>query len=98
MPITTSNPHVVDGNTYPNLTVQRIISPRVEVADVAASVVINLVPYRVRPDNTIEARPEAMRTVLMSDAFSTAQTDPAVAQALGTIMYAVQGYISAKGL
>jgi len=98
MPITTSKPLIADGNTYPNLTVQMIISPRVEVADVAASVVINLIPYRIKEDNTIETRPEAMRTVLMSDAFAMARNDPHVAQALGTIMYAVQEYITAKEL
>lgn len=98
MPINSSNPVTADGNAYPHFAVQMIVSPGFEVADISARVVINLTPYRVRPDNTIEARSDLMQSVLISDAFVRAQTDPALAEALGTIMYAVQGYIVAKGL
>ena len=98
MPINATTPLVRDGETYPHYAVQMIVSPGFEVADITARVVINLTPYRVRFDNTIEALPDAMRSVLISDAFVRAQTDPALAQALGTIMYAIQEYITAKGL
>ena len=100
MPINATTPIVKDGNEYPHYAVQMIVSPGIEVADISARVVINLTPYRVRFDNTIEALtgPENMRSVLISDAFVRAQSDPALAQALGTIMYAVQQYIAAKEL
>ena len=98
MPINSTQPVQRNGETYPHFAVQMIVSPGIEVADISARVVINLTPYRVRLDNTIEALPDAMQSVLISDAFVRAQTDPALAQALGTIMYAVQGYIDAKGL
>lgn len=98
MPINASTPIVKNGETYPHYAVQMIVSPGIEVADITARVVINLHPYRVRPDNTIEALTgiEDMRSVLISDAFVLAQSDPDVAQALGTIMYAVQQYLTAK--
>ena len=98
MPITAKTPLVKDGNEYPYYAVQMIVSPGIEAADISARVVINLHPYRVRYDNTIEALPDAMKSVLISDAFVRAQTDPALAEALGTIMYAVQNYITAKEL
>lgn len=98
MPINSSKPTVRDGVTYPHFAVQMIVSPGFEVADITARVVINLTPYRVRADNTIEALPDAMQSVLISDAFARAQTDPALAEALGTIMYSVQGFVAAKGL
>ena len=98
MPINSTAPITRDGETYPHYAVQMIVSPGFEVADITARVVINLTPYRTRYDNTIEALPDAMRSVLISDAFVRAQTDPALAQALGTIMYAIQGYIDAKEL
>lgn len=100
MPINATTPLVKDGNEYPHYAVQLIVSPGIEVADISARVVINLHPYRVRYDNTIDALTgiEDMRSVLISDAFVRAQTDPDVAQALGTIMYAVQQYLTAKEL
>ena len=100
MPINATTPIVKNGETYPHYAVQMIVSPGIEVADISARVVINLHPYRVRPDNTIEALTgiEDMRSVLISDAFVRAQTDPDVAQALGTIMYAIQNYLTAKEL
>lgn len=100
MPINAFTPIVKDGIEYPHYAVQLIVSPGIEVADISARVVINLHPYRVRQDNTIDALtgPEHMRSVLISDAFVRAQTDPALAQALGTIMYAVQQYLAAKEL
>ena len=100
MPINATTPLVKDGNEYPHYAVQLIVSPGIEVADISARVVINLTPYRVRYDNTIDALTgiEDMRSVLISDAFVRAQTDPDVAQALGTIMFALQNYITAKEL
>lgn len=100
MPINATTPTVKDGAEYPHYAVQMIVSPGFDVADISARVVINLHPYRVRGDNTIDALvgPEHMKSVLISDAFVRAQTDPALAQALGTIMYAVQQYIAAKEL
>lgn len=98
MPINATTPIVKDGIEYPHYAVQMIVSPGIEVADISARVVINLTPYRVRHDNTIEVRPEAMKSVLIADAFVRAQTDPDLAQALGTIMYAIQNYITAKEL
>lgn len=100
MPITAKTPLIKDGNEYPYYAVQMIVSPGIEVADISARVVINLHPYRVRGDNTIDALtgPEHMRSVLISDAFVRAQTDPDLATALGTIMYAIQNYLTAKEL
>jgi hypothetical protein len=100
MPINSTKPTIRNGETYPHFAVQMIVSPGIEIADISARVVINLTPYRVRGDNTIDALtgPENMKSVLISDAFVRAQTDPALAEALGTIMYAVQNYIAAKEL
>ena len=100
MPINATTPIVKDGIEYPHYAVQMIVSPGIEVADISARVVINLTPYRVRQDNTIDALtgPENMRSILISDAFVRAQTDPALAEAMGTIMAALQNYITAKEL
>lgn len=98
MPINSTAPITRNGESYPHFAVQMIVSPGFEIADISARVVINLTPYRVRFDNTIEALPDAMQSVLISDAFVRAQTDPALAEAMGTIMYAIQNYITAKGL
>ncbi len=97
MPINTTKPLVRDGETYQHYAVQMIVSPGIETADISARVVLNLTPYRLA-DGAIEALPDAMKSVLISDAFVRAKTDPALAQALGTIMSAVQGFITAKGL
>lgn len=98
MAITSANPLVVNGVSYPNYAVQLIVSPGIEVADITARIVINLTPYRIKSDNTIEALPEQMRSVLISDAFVRAKSDPVLAEALGTVMYALQGFITAKGI
>ena len=100
MPINSTAPIVRNGETYPHYAVQMIVSPGIDVADISARVVINLTPYRIRYDNTIDALTDLsdMKSVLISDAFVRAQNDPALAQALGTIMYAIQGYIDSKEL
>lgn len=100
MPIQATTPIIKDGIEYPYYAVQMIVSPGIEVADISARVVINLTPYRVRQDNTIEALTDHayMRTVLISDAFVRAQSDPVLAKALGSIMAEMQQYILSKEL
>lgn len=100
MPINATTPVVKNGETYPHYAVQMIINPGIEADDISARVVINLNPYRVTDEGAIDALqgPEHMRTVLISDAFKKAEGDPVLAEALGTIMYAVQKYIVTKEL
>jgi hypothetical protein len=106
MPFLTQQPFVdAEGNEYPFLTLNIICRPEVRAKNIEAPTAINLQPYRVLPDGTHVLAPEigpdgkrTMRSILMADAFAEAQRDPAVAQALGMMMFALQEFITAKGV
>ena len=99
MAINASSPVVVDGIEYPHYAVQLSITPRIGAADVTGTMVMRLTPYRVRPDNTIEALgTEHVKSHIVSDVFERAALDPVFAQALAAVYQAIAGYVSAKEL
>ena len=101
MPIITATPYTDESGDYPNLMVSLAISGNTNVAnnDVTASVATRFKPYRVDEAGQIHlAPPEAERSFVVGDAFVSAQSDADLAQAVGTIMYAIQQLVTAKGI
>lgn len=100
MPITTTNPVVVDHPDIPfdRLGVHLAISPTWGRADVGGSMSLRLVPYRQLPDGTVEKREDLARNMAVGDIFAEAQANPVFAQAFGQMWGALQGYITAAGL
>lgn len=99
MAINATNPVTVDGVEYPHYAVQLVVSPQIGVADVSGSLILRMTPFRVRPDNTIEALgPEFTRSHIVSDIFASAGGDPQFAVAMGAIYAALAQYIAAKEL
>lgn len=97
MPFTRSTPLEIDGKTYPYYAVQLVISPRISAQNVAAAVVVNLTPYLVDSNGNIESRPDLVRPVIISDAYSKAVSDPVLAQALAGISLEIQAFIDGNG-
>lgn len=101
MPILSKQPYVdADGAEYPFLAVHSFIA-RADVREksIGAPVNLNLQPFRVLPDGTIVLAPQsAMRTVLMADAYKSAELDPDVAGALQAIFGGIEAFIDGKGL
>jgi len=98
MPIITTKPVQNPAGDYDRLGVQLAISPMYKANDVGASVAIRMVPYRENEDGSTERLDDQDRSVVYGDAFEAAQTDPDLAQAVTTIMTALQTFITAKGL
>ena len=99
MAINATNPVIVDGVEYPHYAVQLVVSPQIGAADVSGSLILRMTPYRVRPDNTIEALgPEFARSHIVSGIFARAGADPQFGAAMGVIYTALAQYIAAKEL
>jgi hypothetical protein len=96
MAIDSTNPIVVDGNTYPHYLVNLAISPY--KAPHGASVALRLTPYRFLEDKTIEQLPEHAKAVSLLDVFQVAENDPAFEKAVAGIMDTLQEFINDKGL
>lgn len=99
MPLTTSNPEIIDGIVYPYLGLSMAMMPEWRETDIGGMTAVELSLFRVTEDGKIEramrdGKP-VTRNVSFSDAFAD---DPDLATAVGGILAAVQGYVTAKGL
>jgi len=99
MPLQSTNPITdPEGNVYPYYGLHMSVSPIWEEKNVRGPMALRLVPFNYLEDGTVVKYEAGSKYVSLFDVFTQAGKDPALAEALGTIMYAVQGYISAKGL
>ena len=97
MPITTQYPAVDEQNIeYPFLLISLAISGQPDAGNVKPSVALKCVPYRVENGEIIQH--PSKRTFVTQDAFVQAASDPALAQAVTTIMGAVQQFAVDKNL
>lgn len=89
---------VHEGVQYPYCGVQLVTNPSFGATSVGAQVVLSLTPYRVAEDNTIHVAPDGAgrRSFVFGDAYAQAQSDPALAAALGAISQAIQTFITAR--
>jgi hypothetical protein len=86
------------GADFDRLTVTMAISPIATPSSIGASVAVRLTPYRENEDGTFEYLPEAVKPVVFGDAMAAAAGDTALAQVMGTMLYALQEFVTAKGL
>lgn len=102
MPLTTSNPEIIDGIAYPYLGLSMAMAPAWRTDGMGAMVAVTLYPYRVKEDGTIERAlrdgQPVDRCLSFGDAFALESSDPDMAQAAIGILTAVQGYLTAKGV
>lgn len=96
MPITSTSPVVVEGETYDKYLVNLSISPF--DAPNGASVALRLTPYRTLEDDTIETQPDHSKAVSLLDVFAVAQDDPHFEKAIAGIMSTIQEFINDKEL
>jgi hypothetical protein len=94
MAIHTTTPE--DG--FDSLGVNLAISPMWGEQSIGCSVAMRLTPYRVNEDGTIERNEDGAKAVVFGDAFTAAQSDPALAACVQAIQDALQAFITAKGL
>jgi hypothetical protein len=98
MPIQSTQPITISGNTYPYLTVNLAISPLVENY-IGGSVALKLTPYRELPEGGFEFIEDEAKAVTYLDVFKTIQEGDAE---LGAVVYgimgAIQQFIIDKGL
>lgn len=113
MPFRSNAPYIQGDKVFDLLGVSLVTSPGFGANVVDARVVLNLDPYRIneageieRPMVTVDADgepmtfpdPAARRSLVFSDAYRQAQSDPALAAALMQIGAALQSFIDARGL
>jgi hypothetical protein len=96
MPITSTNPIEVDGNTYPYFMVNLAISPLVKPTDIGGSVAMRLTPYRVIEDGSSVSLPDNSIPITYMDVFESG--DSAATTATVAIMGALQQFIIDKGI
>jgi hypothetical protein len=96
MPITSTNPIVIDGVEYPYFLINLSISPY--DAPNGASVALRLTPYRNIELGGIEQLPDYAKAVSLLDVFEVAQTDVAFENAIKGIMETLQTFVNEKGL
>jgi len=96
MPITSTNPIEVDGNTYPYFMVNLAISPLVKPTDIGGSVAMKLTPYRVLEDGSIEDLQDNSIPLTYMDIFESDDLD--AKKAAASIMSAIQEFIIDKKL
>lgn len=95
MPLTSTNPIIVDGQEYPFYLVNLSISPY--DAPNGASVAMRLTPYRNVELGGIEQLPDHAKAISILDVFEVAETDPAFEKAVLSIMSTLQQFIDDKG-
>jgi hypothetical protein len=95
MPLTSTNPIIVDGQEYPYFLVNLSISPY--DAPRGASVALRLTPYRNEELGGIEQQPDYAKTVSLLDVFKVAESDPAFEKAIEGILSTLQQFIDDKG-
>jgi hypothetical protein len=96
MPLTTSKPEVIDDIEYPYMGLSMAMMPSWRERDMGAMVAAELTLFRIDEAGKIEiARIEGKpvtRSVSFGDAFASAEA----AEAVATILGAVQAYITAQ--
>lgn len=100
MAFTTNNPLIRNGVTYDKLAVNLAVAPGFTESGIAARVVLTCTPYHEAEDGTLtvaDAQSD-LRMLVIGDAFAASAADADLAQAMGTIMGALQAFIAAKGL
>jgi hypothetical protein len=98
MPIFSTQPIQISGNTYPYLTVNLAISPLIRDY-IGGSVAMKLTPYRELPDNQFEILEDMAKNVVYMDVFQTIDSgDTDLGNVVNTIMGGIQQYIIDKGL
>lgn len=98
--ISTTNP-IPDpegGKDFDKFAVTMAISPLIAETSLEAAIAVRLTPLRINEDGTIDTLPDQDISVLFGQAFAAAQSDPALAEAMLTILQALQQFIIAKGL
>jgi len=98
MPITSNNPTIKDGETYPYYGINLAISPMWKGNDIGGSVAMRLTPYRTLPDGTVENLPDDAKAVVYMDVFTEMQNDPDLANVVQSIMGAIQQFIVDKNI
>lgn len=99
MPILTTTPKAIDHPEIPfdRLGVSLAISPIWKPDDVEAAVSITAIPYRVLPDGSIDKLEKAAWSYNNGQVFADAAHDPVLADAVSTMMVAIQAFLAAKG-
>lgn len=82
---------------YDRLAVNLAISPRWYESDVGGNVAFQAIPYRI-VEGKVEKLESAAISQAFGDVFEDAKADKDLAVAMGAIMAAIQGYITAKKL
>lgn len=103
MPLSLNTPVVIGGISYPYVAVQMIVSHHKDGDNLVTSAVFNFTPYRTVSgiDDTLIQDPmerPVIPSLLISDVYDRASTDPALALAMGKIMSGLQSYITEKKL
>lgn len=70
------------------------ISPVVVDNHIEAAMSMRCVPYRILPDDTIDAAENMAKTVNVGAVFEQAKSDPALAKAASRIWDALQDYLT----
>ena len=100
MPLTTSNPEIIDGIEYPYLGLSMAIMPEWQETNVGGMVAVELSLFRITEEGKVERAMRddkpVTRGASIGNAFAPGDSD--LATAVVGILSAVQGYITAKGL
>jgi hypothetical protein len=97
MPITSSNPTIKDGEEYPYFGINLAISPLwTNPSYVGGSVAMQLTPYRMDANNQVDKLSEEAKALVYFNVFE--ENDPALLEAVTTIMGALQKFVIDKQL
>jgi hypothetical protein len=101
MPLTTSNPEIVDGVEYPYFGLSMAMMPSWGETSLGAMIAVEFPIFRVDAEGTIvravdEDGKHISRHLSFADAF--ASDDPDLQQAIATVLGAIQAYITAKDI
>jgi hypothetical protein len=101
MPLTTSNPEIVDGVEYPYFGLSMAMMPIWGESNLGAMIAVEFPIFRVDSEGKVvravdEDGKFISRHRSFADAF--ASDDPDLQAAIATVLGAVQAYITAKGI
>lgn len=74
------------------------ISPVIVDNHIDAAMSMRCVPYRIMPDDTIDAAENMAQTINIGAVFEQAKTDPALAKAASRIWDALQDYLTESAI
>lgn len=93
-PRTLAHPEI----TFDKTLISLAISPVIVDNHVDAAMSMRCVPYRVLPDDTIDAAENMAQTINVGAVFEQAKSDPALAKAASRIWDALQDYLTETDL